>query len=201
MVTRERLIEASIEMFSLHGFEGTSLTAIAEKAGVTQPTLNYHFGTKKKLYRDVIRHCGTQWVGATEVGDELRDLAPLDVLRVVLRRLGQVIVGQEVVTRLMLQASMHREFETEVEEALRPGVKALTTLVVDVTDAGWLRPVPPYVLISMFTDVLITTAGLVRLKSSVYEVDFSDEAVLSAYIDHLIDVLLNGMQQDASDAE
>lgn len=190
MVTRERLIEASIDLFSHHGFDGTSLSAIAKEAGVTQPTLNYHFGTKRELYQDVIRHCGSQWVAAINVGDDLRDLSRLDTLRVVLRRLGQVIVGQEVVTRLMLQASMHPRFEGEVEEALRPGVEALTALLKDLMAAGTLREVPPYVFISMFVDVLITTAGVERVKSPLYGADFSDPAVLDTLIDHLIDMLL-----------
>ena len=75
MVTRQRLIEASIDLFSRHGFDGTSLSSIADRAGVTQPTLNYHFGTKEQLYRDVIRYCGSQWIGAIEIGDDLRDLS------------------------------------------------------------------------------------------------------------------------------
>jgi AcrR family transcriptional regulator len=190
MVTRDRLIEASIDLFSHHGFDGTSLSAIAKEAGVTQPTMNYHFGTKRELYQDVIRHCGSQWVAAIEVGDDLRDLSKLDSLRVVLRRLGQVIVGQEVVTRLMLQASMHPTFEGEVEEALRPGVEALTALLKELMAAGTLRDVPPYVFISMFVDVLITTAGVERVKSPLYGTDFSDPAVLNTLIDHLIDMLL-----------
>jgi AcrR family transcriptional regulator len=195
MLTRERLIETSIDLFSHHGFDGTSLSAIAKQAGVTQPTLNYHFGTKRQLYRDVIRHCGAQWVAAIGVGDDLRDLSQLDVLKVVLRRLGRVIVGQKVVTRLMLQASMHPKFEREVEEALRPGVGTLTGLLEDLMAAGTLRAVPPYVVISMFVDVLITTAGVERVKSSVYDADFSDQAVLNTLIDHLIDMLLAATMQ------
>ncbi|MGZ8784654.1 MAG: TetR/AcrR family transcriptional regulator [Acidimicrobiia bacterium] len=194
MVTRERLIEASIDLFSHHGFDGTSLTSIAEKAGVTQPTLNYHFGTKRQLYRDVIRHCGSQWVAAAQVGD-LQDLGQLDVLRVVMRRLGQVIVGQHVTTRLILQASMHPKFEGEVEEALRPGVEALTALLEDLMAAGTLRGVPPYVFISMFVDVLITNASVDRVKGPLYGQDFSDPAVLSTLIDNLIDILLAGTMQ------
>ncbi len=192
MVTRQRLIDASIDLFSQHGFDGTSLSSIAEKAGVAQPTLNYHFGTKEQLYRDVISYCGSQWIAAIEVGDDLRDLSQRDVLRVVLRRLGSVIAGQEVVTRLMLQASIHPAFETEVEEALRPGVEALTALLKDLMATGYLRAVPPYVFISMFVDVLITTAGLERVKSSVYGEDFSDKSVVNLLIDNLIDILLNG---------
>jgi AcrR family transcriptional regulator len=190
MMTRELLIKASIDLFSEDGFDGTSLSAIAKKAGVTQPTLNYHFGTKKQLYRDVIRYCGSQWVSAIQVGDELRDLSELDVLKVLLRRLGHVIVGQRVVTRLMLRASMHPMFEGEVEDALRPGVAALTALLDDLMDAGTLRSVPPYLFITIFADVLITTAALERVKSPLYDVDFSDDTVLDTMIGQLIEMLL-----------
>ena len=115
-----------------------------------------------------------------------------DVLKVVLRRLGRVIAGQKVVTRLMLQASMHPDFEAEVEKALRPGVDALTALLTDLMKTGYLRAVPAYVFISMFVDVLTTTAGVERVKSSVYDEDFSDPAVIDSQVDHLIDILLNG---------
>jgi TetR/AcrR family transcriptional regulator len=201
MVTRQQLIDASIDLFSRHGFDGTSLSSIAEKAGVTQPTLNYHFGTKEQLYRDVIRHCGSQWIAAIEVGDDLRDLSQPDVLKVVLRRLGHVIVGQKVVTRLMMQASMHPEFEAEVEEALGPGVDALTALLEHLMASGYLRAVPPYVFISMFVDVLTTSAGMEQVKSSVYGEDFSDQTFVNSQIDHLIDILLNGTRDHQPSSE
>jgi TetR/AcrR family transcriptional regulator len=199
--TREQLIKASIGQFSRHGFDGTSLTSIAEMAGVTQPMLNYHFGTKHQLYRDVISYCGSQWIAAVEVGDDLRDLSPLDALGVVLRRLGHVIAEQKVITRLMLQASMHPDFEGEVEKALRPGVDTLTALLKDLMANGYLREVPPYVFISMFVDVLTTTAGVERVKISVYDEDFSDPSVIDSQIDQLIDVLLNGTLRHPPDGE
>jgi TetR/AcrR family transcriptional regulator len=199
MATRRRLIEVSIDVFSRQGFDGTSLSSIAEQAGVAQPTLNYHFGTKDQLYRDVISFCGARWMDALEVGDDLRDLSQPDVLKVALRRLGRVIAGQKVVTRLMLQASMHPDFEAEVEKVLRPGVDTLTALLDDLMASGYLRPVPPSVFISMFVDVLITTAGVERVKSSVYDQDFSDPLVVDSQIDHLIDILLNGTIRHSHD--
>lgn len=201
MTTRQRLIEASIDVLSRQGFDGTTLSSIAQQGGVTQPTLNYHFGTKDQLYRDVISYCAAQWMDALEVGDDLRDLSQPDMLKVSLRRLGRVIAEQKVMTRLMLQASMHPEFEAEVEKVLRPGVDALTALVEDLTASGYLRPVPPFVFISMFIDVLITTAGVERVKSSVYDQDLSDPSVVDFQIDHLIDILLNGALSRSPDGE
>jgi hypothetical protein len=156
-------------------------------------------GRSAELYKDVIGHSGTQWVAAMEVGDDLRDLSNLDSLKVVLRRLGQVIVGHEVVTGLILQASMHPGFEGEVEKALHPGVETLTALLEDLMAEGTLREVPPYVFISMFVDVLITTAGVERVKSPLYGADFSDPAVLDTLIDHLIDMLLAATVQARSE--
>ncbi|MBU0479439.1 hypothetical protein KKC91_12905 [bacterium] len=74
----------------------------------------------------------------------------------------------------MMQASTHLDFEAEAEAALGPGVDALTALLEDLTASGYLRAVPPYVFISMFVDVLTTSAGMERVKSSVYGEDFSD---------------------------
>ena len=146
-------------------------------------------GRSAELYKDVIRHSGRQWVAAMEVGDDLRDLSKLDSLKVVLRRLGQVIVGHEVVTRLILQASMHPG-RGRGGKGTSPGVETLTALLEDMMAEGTLREVPPYVFISMFVDVLITTAGVERVKSPLYGADFSDPAVLDTLIDHLIDMLL-----------
>lgn len=42
----------------------------------------------------------------------------------------------------------------------------------------------------MFADVLITTAGLERVKSPLYDVDFSNDTVLDTMIGQLIEMLL-----------
>lgn len=48
--TRERLVEAAIELFGLIGFDGTSTRAIASKAGASLGAIPYHFKTKENLY-------------------------------------------------------------------------------------------------------------------------------------------------------
>jgi AcrR family transcriptional regulator len=48
--TRHRIIEAAIELFGEHGFEGASTRDIAARAGVNAPALQYYFENKEGVY-------------------------------------------------------------------------------------------------------------------------------------------------------
>ena len=48
--TRQRVLDAAIDVFAEHGFDGASSKAIAI-AGVTPATIYHHFGNKRGLYR------------------------------------------------------------------------------------------------------------------------------------------------------
>ena len=54
-VTRERILKAAERLFADRGYEETSIRAIVAKARVNQAAINYHFGGKDGLYREVLR--------------------------------------------------------------------------------------------------------------------------------------------------
>ena len=54
--TRDKLIEVALNIFSLQGYEGASIRAIAEAAGVNVASINYHFGSKHNLYWAVMSY-------------------------------------------------------------------------------------------------------------------------------------------------
>ncbi len=47
--TRERILDAALDLFIEQGFDGTSLRQIAEKLGVTKAALYYHFESKDDI--------------------------------------------------------------------------------------------------------------------------------------------------------
>lgn len=49
--TRQRIIDAAIQLFGEHGFNGASTRDIATAAGVNAPALQYYFENKEGLYR------------------------------------------------------------------------------------------------------------------------------------------------------
>jgi AcrR family transcriptional regulator len=54
--TRQRLIEAALDLFGTQGYEGTTTRALAEQAQVNLAAIPYHFGGKEKLYRTIASH-------------------------------------------------------------------------------------------------------------------------------------------------
>ena len=52
--TRERIIQAAIDLFASQGYGGTSLRHIAEQLGVTKAAVYHHFRTKDDIARVVL---------------------------------------------------------------------------------------------------------------------------------------------------
>lgn len=52
---RDRLLDSAEELFCEHGFSGTSIRDIAASADCNIASVNYYFGGKEKLYREVWR--------------------------------------------------------------------------------------------------------------------------------------------------
>ncbi|WP_345815756.1 CerR family C-terminal domain-containing protein [Paraburkholderia sp. PREW-6R] len=52
--TRNRIIEAAVDLFGEHGFDGASTRDIAARAGVNAPALQYYFENKEGVYHACI---------------------------------------------------------------------------------------------------------------------------------------------------
>ena len=52
--TRERILDAALDLFADRSFEGATTREIAARAGVSQPSLNYHFRTKDELWQAAV---------------------------------------------------------------------------------------------------------------------------------------------------
>src|SRR3954467_14110382 len=65
MASQARILEAARFEFALHGY-AARLQDIAGRAGLTHPTLLYHFGSKERLYAAVIEEAMHDWAQMTD---------------------------------------------------------------------------------------------------------------------------------------
>jgi AcrR family transcriptional regulator len=101
-LTRQALIEAATTVFAEKGFEGGSVRMITQKAEANQAAINYHFGGKEGLYREVLR-------GALHAFDEfslidesrLPDMDRDEALRLFLRQQLVPLVKRDQLSRAM----------------------------------------------------------------------------------------------------
>lgn len=67
---REVILDAALEVFSLHGFRGATLDQIAEVAGLSKPNLLYYFPSKEEVHTALLTGLLDTWL------DPLRAMNP-----------------------------------------------------------------------------------------------------------------------------
>jgi TetR/AcrR family transcriptional regulator len=59
---RERILGAAQAIFARAGFNGATMAAIADAAGLPKANLHYYFGSKQALYREVLASTLHEWL-------------------------------------------------------------------------------------------------------------------------------------------
>lgn len=84
--TRDALLTAALDEFSRLGFEGASTRRIADRAGVSLPSIRHHFGSKEDLWKATVERVHGGFITRLER-----------------RREGLEGVGEETLVRLLLR--------------------------------------------------------------------------------------------------
>ncbi len=130
---RTRILREATRLFAAHGYDATPIQAVAVAAGVTRPTLVYHFGSKEGLRDAVLTALLDHWAAelprlmaaATKGGPRLDAL--LDALFGFFR-------AEPALARLLLREMLDRP--DDMGARLRNQLQPWTTLVVEAVRLG-----------------------------------------------------------------
>ena len=61
--TRQQLLDSALHLFARRGFYGASLAGIADELGLTKQALLHHFGSKEKLYGELLSQVSDSMIG------------------------------------------------------------------------------------------------------------------------------------------
>ena len=160
-VSPERILAAAALEFAAHGFAGARVDRIARRARVNKAMLYYHFKSKDRLYRTLLRRMfglaaeRMQTIGAAD--------APPAV------KLDRVIAGlaafidehaffPKIMLREMAEGGAHLDRDTMAALAAVP--RAVCAIVQQGVASGSFRPVNPlFAYFSLFAPVMFFVAG------------------------------------------
>jgi len=81
---QDLILNAALDVFSLHGFRGATIDQIAEAAGMSKPNLLYYFSSKEEIHRRLLEDMLDLWLDPLREFDAGGD--PLSELRSYIRR-------------------------------------------------------------------------------------------------------------------
>lgn len=133
MDSKGRILQTATRLFARQGFAGVSLQSIAERVGMSKPSLLYHFPSKDKLREGVLSDVFEHWT--TRLPNLLRAVTSgpgqFDAL---MDELGSFFKEDRDRAHLLLRELLDRpeEMKQRIAASLRP----LVTLVADSIRKG-----------------------------------------------------------------
>ena len=135
--TKTRLLEAAGREFAEKGYDLARVRAICERAGANLAAVNYHFGDKEQLYREVLleaHRCGPD----PRTAPELAALPPAEKLRAFITHFVEHVIAlgdtDSWQTRLMMREIVDPTpaLEFLVRESIRPRFEELRTIMREI---------------------------------------------------------------------
>jgi AcrR family transcriptional regulator len=128
--TRARITRAAVELHGTIGPAATTMSAVAERAGVTRATLYRHFANEETLFAA----CSADWLAANPRPDPARWAAIADPAR----RLRVALVELYAYNRSteQMRANLLRDIAA-LPAPIRTGIAAFPAAMVAVLDNGW----------------------------------------------------------------
>jgi AcrR family transcriptional regulator len=165
--TRERLLEAAIEMFAERGYAATGVDALCRRAGVAKTGLYWEFQNKVGLLTAVIDHVVSQWV------DQIRDTARtastpperLDAALGVMRRLAKE--RPEIFRVLLVVLAERTQVDEDARHAMRRFFDSAHQALADGIQESVANILPPEEL-KVACDVILAMMEGLMLRAQVY---------------------------------
>lgn len=141
---RERIVEAATQLFYKHGFEGTTMDAVAEEFGMTKPSVYSHFKNKSALLEEVCLRAIRASVDALDLG--LSDTGtPTQRLTTALRAFFRVLIDLQTNSTIYFREERHfsaagveeserlrKQFDEKLSQLISDGVKTKEFAVTDI---------------------------------------------------------------------
>jgi TetR/AcrR family transcriptional regulator len=137
--TQKQILTGALAVFAERGFEGASMRLIAERAGIGQPLVVYHFPTKEDLWVATIETALGVFLDRIRPNLEvLEGLDPAIRLSVIFRNFTRFSAGNPELLAIMIDANRRGgpKLARVIHDKLRPTFELLRELIEAAQQAG-----------------------------------------------------------------
>ncbi|HVU04254.1 MAG TPA: TetR/AcrR family transcriptional regulator [Polyangiaceae bacterium] len=165
--TRERLLDAAIEMFAERGYAATGVDALCRRAGVAKTGLYWEFQNKVGLLNAVIDTVVTEWVEQIQVAARAAG-SPRDRLDIALSTMRTKILARPELFRVLLVVLAERtQVDDDAREALRRFYKSAHQALVSGIQES-VGGILPEEELALACDLILASIEGVFLRAQVY---------------------------------
>jgi AcrR family transcriptional regulator len=139
--SHDRILQAGRELFSGDGYENTTTSAIARKAGTSESQLIKHFGSKEGLLEAIYDEAWQRMAGGLRKVQEAYS-SPLDRLRALIElMIGALERDKEISTLMLLEGRRIRKHGHQVllTRGFQQVLGVIDGVLREMRDAGMLR--------------------------------------------------------------
>lgn len=183
--THDALIAAARRLFARHGYEGTSVRAITNAARTNLGAITYHFGSKRKLYEEVLRSTTAPLASRAVAAARGGGTASERVASVVGVYFAHLADHPDMARLMVQELVLERGLPAPIAAAMRQIHAALTELVTEGQQAGEFRAGDPRIM-AISIIALPVHMNLVRMPLKEFAgVDLSDAHMRVRIIEHV----------------
>ena len=198
---RERVLNAALESFGVMGFDGTSISSVANLCSVSNALVHYHFSSKADLWKEAVSHGVADMLRELSMSsDDMADLDPITRLKFLIRRYINYFARKPSIFSIIVKESdiSSPRFEWLQQNHLLPMYGPWTEMFTMLRKAELLR-----VSAADYHLALITVGACLHFLSSrqrilpIYGIDPLQPELVRRHADLVVDILITGLTKPA----
>jgi len=180
-VSPDRILDAAAAEFAERGFAGARVDRIARRARVNKAMIYYHFASKQRLYRALLRTMFSRAAEALRAAGA-GPASPLQKLDRAIADLGRLIAEHPVLPAIMMRevADGGRHLDAETLAALGTVPRAFGAIVAEGIARGAFRNVDPVFAYFSVLPPLVFFLAAAPIRKQVTSVHLVDLKAMSA---------------------